>query len=274
MRVYSRGEAYECLGYYQLALDDYNAAIIINPGASVVRRHRAHICYLMNDYKSALSDYDELIRSSACGIDFALRSRVFYALHDYTHALMDAQRAINFYPKLATAYVSRAYANMGLGRFQDALSDCDWAKSFAPRSTEWTLCSAEVFLKEKKWLNVISLCTTVVGYCPNDARAYWFRAEAYNHLHNYKQAEADATIAICHNPAQAGPYSIRAQARHALNETDGALSDAERVSHLDPNLAKSTCLTVITNPAAIHSTSVIQINQGHVQTFSTRQQIR
>ena len=83
VEYYNRGLEYKNLGKYQLAIDDYNKAIKINP-----------------DYVDAYND----------------RGIAYHKSGNYKNALDDYNRAIKINPDYVKAYYNRGFVKMKLGR--------------------------------------------------------------------------------------------------------------------------------------------------------------
>jgi tetratricopeptide (TPR) repeat protein len=228
---FARGEAYEYLHDYEPALNDYDYASCLNPDELIITRRRARLYIHLGDYKKALIACNALVETKyPIAREFFLRSIVYCALHDYVHAWTDARHSIDLQPRFASAYVCCAYADMGLGKLGNALSDCRQAQLYNPNSIDSMICLAEIFNKLERWQECVNTCNKVLEMYP--VRARWLRADAFNHLGNYRQAETDATSAICHNPALSQLYAVRAKARYALGKFVDAISDTKRSIYL------------------------------------------
>jgi Flp pilus assembly protein TadD len=119
------------------------------------------------------------------------------------------------------------------------LADCQHAHNLSPDSTDWLLCSAEVYIKQRNWKQAINTCNKLLEKQPHSVTAHRIRAIAFNELGNFEGAASDASAAIWRDPADAQAYAARAYANYHLSKIDDAHYDARQAINIDPNLAKS-----------------------------------
>jgi len=120
----NRGLAYVGLKQYQSAIDDYNAAININPKNAEVYFNRGNAYFRMGKLKEAIADYD-----AAIGLypkfawAYSNRGLAYFDLGQLTQAIKDYDAAINYNYNLAKAYLNRGAAYEKLGQVQRARAD-------------------------------------------------------------------------------------------------------------------------------------------------------
>jgi len=85
--------------------------------------------------------------------------------------------------------------------------------------------SAEIKTEKGDYQGAIADLTQAIQLSPNNAEAYYLRANAYYQLENYQGAIADFNQAIKLNPDFAIAYYNRGLARRNLGNYQGAIAD-------------------------------------------------
>ena len=120
----NRGVAYQKKGDYDLALKDFDAAINIDPNYADAFANRAEIYQKKGDYPSALRDFDEAIRlQPALGVVWNERCWTRAIIGELPTALTDCNEAIRLEPNLAAAYDSRGFTYLKLEKLELAITD-------------------------------------------------------------------------------------------------------------------------------------------------------
>ncbi len=84
-------------GQYDRALDDYGAAIDLNPEYASAYYNRGNILYLSGKYDSALPDFDQAVQlNGKLGVAYAGRALVFTHLGQHGMAWVDKEMAVVF----------------------------------------------------------------------------------------------------------------------------------------------------------------------------------
>ncbi len=114
-----RGEKYADMHNDQASLDDFEAAIKLDPKLWKAIHNRGVSRAGLGDVKGALSDFDQVIRLNP---DYANvwynRGELKYDHGDFAGALADYNRAIGIEPRDAGFYNSRGHTNYRLGRLR------------------------------------------------------------------------------------------------------------------------------------------------------------
>jgi tetratricopeptide (TPR) repeat protein len=104
----NRGVAYKTKEAYDLALQDYNQAIQLNPSAANHYNNRGIIYRIKHEYDRAIADYDEAIwLKSGYVAAFYNRALAYTDKGDYDRALADFGIVLQFNPKSALALYAR-----------------------------------------------------------------------------------------------------------------------------------------------------------------------
>jgi len=187
-----RANCYSWLGEYEIALQDYDRALYLNPEDAPGYFNRACAHGNLGDHEAAIADYTEAIRIKP---DYAEayygRGFAHFNLGDHEAAIADYTEAIRIKPDYAEAYFSRSAARRELGDYQAAIADC----------------------------------TEAIRIKPDYATAYLNRAIAHSNLSDHEAAIADCTEAIRIKPDLAEAYLGRAIAHSNLGDHEAAIAD-------------------------------------------------
>lgn len=117
------------------ALEDFSAAIEINPELPIAFQNRALIYLMKNDNAKALQDYnrsleftypynkDEKILNIRTSDVLGNRGLIYYRIGQYQKALVDLDMAIKLNPSNPTNYFNRASVYQKIGRIAEAKRD-------------------------------------------------------------------------------------------------------------------------------------------------------
>lgn len=120
----NRGNAYDDMGLYARALEDFRQAIETNPQDAEAFNSRGTTYIALERYDLAVRDFDQAVRLNPAS-PIALGNRCFTkaVMGDLEQALRDCNDALQIKPKYAGAYVPRALAYMKLKRYDAAIAD-------------------------------------------------------------------------------------------------------------------------------------------------------
>ena len=162
---YHRGLANNNLEDYESAIDDFDEAIRINSDYAKAYYHRGLARFYlardestitdydevhlnsayafrqyMEDYESAIDDFDEAIRiNSDYAEAYYHRGRTKHYLAQYELAIVDYDEAIRINSDYAEAYYHRAEANSSFGHLIEAKADLQTAKQLAEKTNDTDL---------------------------------------------------------------------------------------------------------------------------------------
>jgi protein O-mannosyl-transferase len=187
-----RGLARSYKGDGQGAMQDYNAAIRLNPGFADVYNERALLYYCTGNKRAALSDFNKAIFLNP-GFAFAYsnRGKIYLSEADTSAALNDFNHAIRVKPDYIIAYKNRGLLKAYLRDLQGALKDINKALELSP----------------------------------NDAEAYFERGYVKALQKNHEEAIKDYDLSLKFEPDNGKVYGFRGNSRLALKDSSGALQD-------------------------------------------------
>jgi tetratricopeptide (TPR) repeat protein len=128
----NRGIAYAKAGQYELAIDDYNMAIRLNPHFDAYN-NRGSAYAKTGEYQLAMGDYNKAIELNRDFTDaYSNRGTVYFILRQYQLCIEDFSHAIRLHPDNALSYKNRGNAYFELGRYQTAIDDYNKAIRLKP----------------------------------------------------------------------------------------------------------------------------------------------
>jgi tetratricopeptide (TPR) repeat protein len=121
---------------YELALDDFNKSIEIDPkhdGISTSYHHRGWIHHTIGNLEKAIQDYSRAIELEP---DYYLahnnRGQAYQELGNFDAAIKDHTTAIALHPEEDLAYNNRGFDYNSLGEYHKAIEDLEKCVTLAP----------------------------------------------------------------------------------------------------------------------------------------------
>lgn len=191
-------DVYSALGYSQFALQDYN---------------------------SALSNFNRAIETKPDKDMYGIRGWCKYYLSDYYGAVSDFSQQINRDPANPVAYYNRGSAKSELKDYYGAINDYEKALEMNPsfsmayNNLGWAYFERKEYKKALKYLNVS------IEKDSSNFVAWDSRAEIKFCLKDYKGCIYDCTRALFLNEQLANAYFIRGRAKYRLGNKKDACFD-------------------------------------------------
>jgi tetratricopeptide (TPR) repeat protein len=175
----NRGSAYNVAGEHDLAIQDFDAAIALEPEYTIAFNNRGLAYESKGMYDLAISDFTKAIALQATYFDAINNRGVAYNNKGmYDQAIQDFTRIIKLRPKSFEAYNNRATAYAGKGLFEKAEEDFSRALTLRPDYFE-ALCNLGLALKlNGKYERSVEIYTRAIKLSGNNAIPYINRAYA------------------------------------------------------------------------------------------------
>ncbi|GAA2683115.1 hypothetical protein GCM10010412_068700 [Nonomuraea recticatena] len=197
----NRAQLLAALGHTKEALEDYSAAIAIDPVFPDHYLDRGNLWFSLGRNEEALADYQSAIAMSPPLPEaYYNRAEVRIALGEQEAALADLAYVLECDPAYLDAYINRAGLLAGMERDGEAFEDVRAGLALAPGNPHL--------------LTVLGQLETAAGRPEEAARAL------------------DAAIAAA--PALAAAWANRGALRYELGQLEPALDDLTRAVELDP----------------------------------------
>lgn len=167
----SRGAAYFASGESQLALDDYDAAIKLDPDNAELLYDRGVVLAKQPDDDAALRDFDAAIRIDPKLLP-ALRQRakIYGAQGKFSGALADYSAAIQLQPKDGALWSERGYVALCQHEYEDAMKDEARAIQLDPKLARAYFLRSLAFVDLGERASAVSDLQTAVGLDSSLAR--------------------------------------------------------------------------------------------------------
>lgn len=121
---HNRGVSYAMTGDYDKALGEFDQALRLRPTFTNTWFNRGEIHYEQGKYAEAIADYNNVLRVNRDDADtFARRGHAYFKLGRYREALSDYSRTVELKPQDALAYLNRGEAYLSLGLWDQASRD-------------------------------------------------------------------------------------------------------------------------------------------------------
>ncbi|MFF1259770.1 tetratricopeptide repeat protein, partial [Streptomyces sp. NPDC058321] len=118
---------------YDQALNDYAAALSLDPDAERAYHGRALTYHLMGRFDDAVNDYDHAIELNPAKANlFTYRGLSYFFMGRFDDALADFDRALELVPDNALAQTTRGLTYHSMERYDDAIADFDRAIELDP----------------------------------------------------------------------------------------------------------------------------------------------
>jgi len=126
---YEKGEGYYFEGKYQLAVNELNTAIRLNPNGGDAYFDRGMAYRKLGQYQRAIEDFDKAIQldpgyANGFGI-YTERGYAYVELGQYQRAIQDFDMPIRLDPGWQYGYSNRGRSYGSLGQYQRAIQDFD-----------------------------------------------------------------------------------------------------------------------------------------------------
>ncbi|MCZ8224681.1 MAG: tetratricopeptide repeat protein [Microcystis sp. LE19-84.1B] len=236
----NRGNLYRYQQKYELALDEYNQAIEINPNYAMAYYNRGVLYYDQKKYELALADWNKAIELNRNFTEaYNNRGVLYQNQKKYELALADYDKAIELNRNFAMAYYNRGSLYDDQKKYDLALSDYDKAIEINPNLALAYNNRGVLYDDQQKYELALADYNQAIKLNPNYANAYYNRGLLYIDLQKYELALADWNKAIKINPNDADAYYNRGLLHRDLRKYDLALSDFSKAIEINPNLAQA-----------------------------------
>jgi tetratricopeptide (TPR) repeat protein len=233
----SRGVAYDRIGQTGRAIDDFTAAIRLDPDHSDPYIHRGLEWAKQREFNRAIADFSDAIARDPSGTALPLNDRggAYEAVGEYDRAIEDYGRVIQLDPSSAAAYYNRAGTYYAKFDFNRAIEDYSQAITLKPNSAQAYNNRGVVYRVTGAIDKAIADFDVAIRLNPNDAAVLGNRASIYMAKGQFEPAVADFSSAIKLKPDIAGLYVNRARAELYLGQTEATTADVTTALRLKPS---------------------------------------
>jgi len=248
-----RGQVFERLGDQARALEDYSAAIELNPTNAVAFARRGRLRRLAEQFEAALSDLDQAVALDPISADpFYDRGMIGLAVEQVPQAIEQFKEAIARSPQHIEAHLNRAIANEKLEKYRHAIRDCNRVLKWQPDHATAFLIRGSVWLSAGNFERAVSDLSDALAIQPDLHLALVRRARALTHLRRWDEAIVDCDRALTLDSGSAAAYAQRSIVHRLMRMPEKAMADLERALKLEPRVL----LTILDRGLAEHDRHV------------------
>ncbi len=192
-----RGTAYRNLGDYDLAIQDFSAAIRIRPDFANAFNNRGIAYDYKADYDRAIQDYDQALRLQP-GFPDAYNNRglVYGEKGEYDRAIQDFDQALRLKPNYVEAIASRASAYVSKGDFDRAIEEYGRVIKIEPTYAGDFNDRAAAYLGKRDYRRALQDLDHAIQLSPQDPHVLATRGIARFYTGQFKSAENDLSLAF------------------------------------------------------------------------------
>ena len=207
-----------------LAIEQFDIALKINPELSVAYCSRAAVYIILGEKEKALSDSDRAIELNPDYVDaYIRRATAYMSLNRYSKVIADCEAALKLSPDHYQASLFKAFANLSLENFDEALTQYDKVISIDDKSVEAYFDRGETKIQLNDLQGAIEDFSKVIRLNPNVERCegvYQRRGDAKYLLGDFVNAIKDYDKAIQDFSFDDVIYNSRGLAKHNLAEKE------------------------------------------------------
>ncbi|MFC5825737.1 tetratricopeptide repeat protein [Nonomuraea insulae] len=197
----NRAQLLAGLGHVKEALEDYGAAIALDPGFPDYYLDRGNLLFKLGRHEEALADFERaMVAGPPLPEAYYNRAELRTVRGDMEGALADLGRVIELDPASLDAYINRAGLLAAAGRDADATATVESGLALDPVNPHL--------------LTVLGQLETATG--------------------RYAEAEAALDLAVTEDPGLAVAWGNRGVLRYAMGDLEGAVADLTRAIDLQP----------------------------------------
>ncbi|MFJ6082638.1 tetratricopeptide repeat protein [Streptomyces sp. NPDC092369] len=236
LAYFGRGQAYQLMLRPDDALADFNRAIELDPESVRALIGRGLVYLTGGQLEAALADFDGAIEITPGSISaHRARGLVHQQMRQFTEALIDYDRAIDLDPNSVWTYARRADTYQSLGRNEEALADFSRAIEIDPDSVKSLISRGMIRNILGNFDEAVVDFNRAISLDPDHAFAHTGRGLAYGSLGKGDEALLDYNRAVELDPGSASILTSRGLSHQLERRFEDALADYDRALDLDPD---------------------------------------
>ncbi|WP_374773792.1 tetratricopeptide repeat protein [Streptomyces sp. NBC_01310] len=220
----------------EAAMNDYRAALALNPDLVRAYSGRGASLRAMRRYEEAVADYTRAIELDPNQVWLlAIRGETYQDMGRYEEAVPDFTRAIELDPNRVWLWAVRGVSYQAMERYEDAVGDYTRAIELDPNEC-WSRYVRGVLYKAMgRYEEAVADYTRAVELDGDHASIIIGRGETHQAMGLYDEAVADFTRAVELDPDQPRALAGRGASYLAMERHEEAVADYTRAIELDPD---------------------------------------
>lgn len=225
----ARASCYLLMGQKERALADIERALKIEPGHAFALELRGEIYALEKNHDAALELFSRVQNISPhWAVPYFDRASILLDRKEFQPALDELNKAVSYQGRMPLFYLVRSLAHFRLGDLASAHKDQDLAVVLSPEDT-LVMADINLMLYEGNLDWAEDFYSRVLVKNPRDALALHGRADACRMNNEHELAIGFYTRAIDIDPREPRLYLGRGKSYLAINETEKATADFQKV---------------------------------------------
>jgi tetratricopeptide (TPR) repeat protein len=231
-----RGQTYRLKKDYDRAVQDFEAAIRLNPKNAEALRGRGQVYMEQDDLDKALAEFTKSLEADPNYYrSYVRRGDAYLSKKDYDNALEDYNRAVELNPNYAEAYNQRGNAYYAKGQHDPAMADYKKTLEIDPDNYPGAYYMlGGIHQIKSDYYAAIGYYTKAIELEPDFADYYFNRGVAYLNTNDNDKAIQDYNRALELQPDNSGAYNNRGNAYLNTADYAKALADYNKALKLDP----------------------------------------
>ncbi len=236
----NRGNAYNNIRKYELAIKDFNRGLEIEPNFLYLYNNRAQAYHQLDSNNLALKDLETAITLDPRYLEAYLnKAQVLLSMDEISEAIEVYSKACEIAPYRSMIYVSRAEAYLKVNKPQEALADYTKAVEVHPKNYLAYYELGRIYSQNQELQKALFNFEKAKELNPFMPEVYNELGQVNNDLQNYETALEYLNRALELNPTLAAAYNNRGITNFHLPRLDHALLDFNRAIDIDSLFAKA-----------------------------------
>jgi tetratricopeptide (TPR) repeat protein len=263
---------------YAQAIDDYSAALRLNPESAIALVNRGWAYYLIEDYETAAADFDAALKIDP---EFAGayegRGTSRRELGQYQEAIRDLTEAIRRDAQDADKYERRAKCYVALEKHDFALKDRNRAVELAPDEIDYLMQRAQTLRALRRFPAAQQDLERAIALNPTRADNYYELGHVYYDQAAYPQARLFFGMAAERDANTPEYVYMRGMSHYSMEQYEAAVQDITQALALRPetpwyhwNLGMALWYADRDADAAQQFTEYIRLRPDSADAYETR----
>jgi tetratricopeptide (TPR) repeat protein len=233
LAYYNRGIAFDRMGQYNKAVEDYDKVIALNPAHFEAYNNRGLAFDKLGRPDRAIDNFGAAIAVNPLYYQANFnRAIILERMGLYREAIEDYDRTIALNPSYAEAYNNRGIVFDKMGKFDEAVEDYRKAIALQPSYFEAYYNLGIAFGKTTRYSSAVEAFNEAIAINPNYPFAYGSRGLAYSYLSQDGKALDDFNRALALDQNYVRAYLHRGNLYLKAGNKESAVSDFRKACEL------------------------------------------
>ena len=232
----SRADLYRDAKQFDLALADYDKALVLSPTYATGYHNRGGVYDNLNQLDKAYADFSKAIQYNKEYIKaYYNRATILTKMNRPQEAIVDFNKLLELDSTYENGYINRGIAHMNLGDATSAIKDYTKALQLNPNILQAYYNRASSYDQINQKELAIKDLDKLIELDPQNKNAYYNRGIYHGALKQYQQAIADYSKVIEIDPRFIQAYVNRGVNYTYLEQWDKAIEEYNKALKIDPN---------------------------------------